>query len=78
MNLKAIRTRVANLMLYAIIYAEEYITEYLDGVLLSFQRELVKHKNVQINQIIARTLTYLGRFCDYEALTKLVYPTIKV
>ena len=57
------------------VYVEEGITEFLDLVFLCFQRELVKQRNKQINDVICKTLGYLGRFCDYEGLTNLVYPT---
>jgi len=60
------------------VYVEEGITEYLDITFLAFQRELVKHKNKQINDLVEKTLQYIGRFCDYEAITNLIYPTIKV
>jgi hypothetical protein len=77
---ESIRVRVANLMLFSIVFTEEHITEYLDEILLCFEKELSRTKNFnkEIQEIIAKTLKLIGRFCDYDSISRLLYPTIEV
>jgi hypothetical protein len=81
---EGIKIRVSNLILYSIIYAEDSIIEYLDQIFLCFQKEITRVKagkgitkdSVQIVEPMIKSLKLLGRFCDYESITKLIYPTI--
>jgi hypothetical protein len=77
---ESIRLRVANLLLFSILYTEEHIYEYLDQILLCFERELSKTKNVKkdLHEPIIKALKLLGRFCDYESISNLLFPTIEV
>jgi hypothetical protein len=77
---ESIRARVANLILYSIVFTEEHITEYLDQTLLCFERELskTKNKNKDIQETIIKTLKLIGRFCDYDSISHLLFSTIEV
>ena len=86
-----IKFKVANLLLYSIAYSEDVIVEYLDQVLLLFERDFIKTSNhnidiltrnvrqqsTEINTVLIKGVKLLGRFCSYEALTNLLYPTVK-
>jgi hypothetical protein len=77
----AIRIRVANLILFSIIYAEDHLIEYLHEIFLCFERELSRSNEKWVKDIvdpIEKALRFLGRYCDYESVAKLIYPTIEV
>lgn len=99
-----IKTRVVNLILFSIIYAEDNIFEFLDEIILSLEIELSKKdylmsdlhninlqnkeivnsnkiiskENAVIYSIIKEALKFIGKFCDFESIMKLVLPTIEV
>lgn len=86
-----IKLKVANLLLYSIVYSEDGIVEYLDQVFLLFEKDFIKVSNNLIDVMILKGRKYqdeifdvlvkanklIGRFCDYESLTKVLYQTIK-
>ncbi len=79
---ESIKIKVSNLLLFSIAYAEEGIIEYLDGIIICFGKEIAyalnktNNKNSEIVESIYKSLRLLGRFCDYEAITKIIFPTI--
>ena len=88
---ESIRKKCANLLLFSIIYTEDQITEFLDVTFLCYEKELVKYSNYiysngkskqltskEIIDPINKSLIMIGRFCDYEAFTKIIYPTLEV
>ena len=46
-----IKYKVANLLLYSIVYSEEGIVEYLDGILLLFMKDFLKTSNNNIDNL---------------------------
>ena len=92
-----IKYKVANLLLYSIVYSEEGIVEYLDGILLLFMKDFLKNSNndidnlernvfvnknaisqiLEINNILVKCSEMIGIFCDFDSVTKILYPTIK-
>ena len=92
-----IKYKVSNLLLYSIVYSEEGIVEYLDGILLLFMKDFLKTSNsdidnmernifvnknaisqqLEINNILIKCSEMIGLFCDFESITKILYPTIK-
>jgi hypothetical protein len=87
-------------LLFSIIYSEEGIIEYLDGILLLFMKNFTKNSNFEneklerfnyllpsnnqsfnIYKLIENKLEiackFLGKFCDYESLTKILFSTVK-
>ena len=92
-----IKYKVANLLLYSIVYSEEGIVEYLDGILLLFMKDFLKYSNnnidnlernifvnknaisqiIEINNILIKSSEMIGVFCDFDSVTKILYPTIK-
>lgn len=89
---ESIRKKCSNLLLYSIIYCEDHITEFLDLTFLCYEKELIKYSNyinatnnkvkqltsTDIIEPIIKSLRMIGRYCDYEAITKILYPTIEV
>jgi hypothetical protein len=87
-----IRKKCAKLMFFSIVYSEDTTSEFLDQIFLCFEKELIKYSNyvngsnsrtkkltdMEIIDPINKTLRMIGRFCDYDALTKILYPTIEV
>jgi hypothetical protein len=76
---ESIRVKVANLILFSIAFTEEHITEYLDQILLCFERELSKTKNTnkEVQAAMIQSLKLLGKFCDYDSISNLIFPTIE-
>ena len=92
-----IKFKVANLLLYSIVYSEEGIVEYLDGILLLFMKDFLKCSNnnidnlernifinknalsqqIEMNNILILSTKFIGIFCDYDSVTKILYPTVK-
>ena len=95
-----IKFKVANLLLFSIIYSEEGIIEYLDGILLMFMKYFTKNSNFEnenlerfnyllpdknqsfnlyknIEKKLEIACEFLGKFCDYESLTKILFSTVK-
>ena len=92
-----IKYKVSNLLLYSIVYSEEGIVEYLDGILLLFMKDFLKNSNnfidnlerniymnknaysqiIEINNILIKSSEMIGVFCDFDSITKIIYPTIK-
>ena len=89
---ESIRKKCAKLMFFSIVYSEDIVSEFLDQIFLCYERELIKYSNFvngsnsrtkkltdkEIIEPINKTLRMIGRFCDYEAVTKILYPTIEV
>lgn len=81
---EGIKIRVSNLILFSIVYTEDAIIEYLDQIFLCFQKEITRVKasrgvtkdSILIIEPMIKSLKLLGRFCDFESITKLIYPTI--
>ena len=46
-----IKYKVSNLLLYSIVYSEEGIVEYLDGILLLFMKDFLKNSNNNIDNL---------------------------
>ena len=46
-----IKYKVSNLLLYSIVYSEEGIVEYLDGILLLFMKDFLKNSNNDIDNL---------------------------
>ena len=92
-----IKLKVANLLLFSIVFAEEMIVEFLDGILLLFMKDFLKNSNIEIdnllrnipenvfrknnekeiNIVLIKAVKLMGRFCDYDSITKILYSTIK-
>ena len=92
-----IKLKVANLLLYSIVFAEEMIIEFLDGILMLFMKDFLKTSNSElenllrniqqnlfrkdndreINIILIKAVKLMGRFCDYDSITRILYSTIK-
>ena len=87
-------------MLFSIIYSEEGIIEYLDGILLLFMKNFTKNSNFEneklerfnyllpsnnqsfntykiIENKLEISCKFLGKFCDYESLMKIIFSTVK-
>jgi hypothetical protein len=81
---ESIKIKVSNLILFSIIFAEDGVTEFLDEIILCFEREIVRIKggrgtNRDSNKIIEPlylALKFVGRYCDYDSVTKLIFPTL--
>jgi len=77
---ETIRARISNLLLFSVIYSEDAVIEFLDQILFSLARELVKNKpnkqNMPILEPIYKTLKILGRFCDFDSIANLIFPTL--
>ena len=63
------KLKVANLLLFSIIYSEEGIIEYLDGILLLFMKNFIKIRILKMKnwkdliiyyQVIIKVLIYIN------------------
>jgi len=58
------RERSAQLLLCSIIYTEDFMTQYLDHLLVAMYKSVLEPTNKVIKQIIPLTLKLLGRYCS--------------
>lgn len=61
------RERASNLLLCSIIYTEDFMTQFLDHLLVALYKAVLEKDNKVVKQKIPECLRYLGRYCKPEA-----------
>jgi len=57
------RLRCSQLLLYSTMYAEDYMTQFLDELLVAIYRNIIDKENKIIHENISKTIKLLGRYC---------------
>lgn len=71
------RERSSNLILFSVIYSEDYMVQFLDNLLVSLYKVILEKENKTIMTNIPRVLTLLGRYCMPSHYRSLVMDAIK-
>lgn len=65
--LEASRLRCSCLLLFSTIYSEDYMTQFLDELLVSMYKVVIDKSNKDIADNIKLTLRLIGRYCKPSA-----------
>ena len=68
--------RTSNLLLYSIIYAEDFMVQFMDEMLVGMYRVVLQKDNKVLMKNIPASFRYLGRYCMPYTYEKLVIPAI--
>lgn len=71
------RERSSNLILFSIIYSEDYMVQFMDNLLVSLYKVILEKENKIIMKNIPIVLTLLGRYCMPSHYRSLVMDAIK-
>ena len=69
--------RTSNLLLYSIIYCEDFMTQYMDEMLVAMYKVVLNKKNKVLHSNITRSFKLLGRYCPPETYESLLMLAIK-
>lgn len=68
--------RTSNLLLYSIIYSEDYMTQFMDEMLVAMYRTTLSKTNKVLMRNMPRCFRFLGRYCMPNTFEKLILPAI--
>jgi len=71
------RERASHLLLCSIIYTEEFMTQYLDHLLVALYKGIGERENKAVMRNLPLCLKYLGRYCPPKAYGTLVLQAIR-
>lgn len=71
------RARASHLMLMSIIYAEEFIVQFLDNLLVSLYRVALEPLDKTLKKNVPLIMRYLGRYCPPKSYQELIISAIK-
>lgn len=71
------RERSSNLILFSIIYSEDYMVQFLDNLLVSLYKVVLEKENKIIMTNVPKALTLLGRYCLPSQYRSLVMDAIR-
>jgi hypothetical protein len=69
--------RSASLLLCCVVYAEDYMTQYLDHFLISLYKAILDKTNKVVMEKVPLILQLIGRFCDPTAYHKVLCMAMK-
>ena len=68
--------RTSNLLLYSIIYSEDYMTQFMDEMLVAMYRTILSKTNKVLMKNLPLCFKLLGRYCMPSTYEKLILPAI--
>jgi len=71
------RERASHLLLCSIIYTEDFMTQYLDHLLVALYKGIGEKENKVVMKNLPLCLKYLGRYCPPVAYGTLVLQAIR-
>jgi hypothetical protein len=71
------RLRCSQLLLYSTMYAEDYMTQFLDDLLVAIYRNIIDKENVIIYDNVSLTVKLLGRYCKPLGYQELLISAIR-
>ena len=69
--------RASHLLVYSIVYAEEFMTQFLDKLLVSMYKVVNSNDNKILSKNIPLSFKLLGRYCMPYSYEQLVLTAIK-
>jgi len=68
--------RTSNLLLYSVIYSEDFMVGYMDEMLVKMYKVVLQKKNKTIAKNVRLSFRFLGRYCMPYTYEKLIIPAI--
>ena len=68
--------RTSNLLLYSIIYSEDFMVQYMDEMLVAMYKTILSTTNKVLMNNMPRCFKFLGRYCMPSTYEKLLMPAI--
>ncbi len=68
--------RTSNLLLFSIIYSEDYMVQFMDEMLVSMYKVILAKSNKVLVKNLPMSFKYLGRYCMPSTYEKLLIPAI--
>ena len=68
--------RTSNLLLFSVIYSEDFMVQFMDECLVKMYRVVLSKKNKVIDRNIKMSFKFLGRYCLPYTYEKLIIPAI--
>ena len=68
--------RASNLLLYSLIYSEDYIVQHMDEMLVKMYKVILQKDNKVLMKNMPLCFRFLGRYCMPISYEKLIIPAI--
>lgn len=68
--------RTSNLLLYSVIYSEDFMVQYMDEMLVGMYKVVLTKTNKILMKNLPLTFRFLGRYCMPSTYIKLIIPAI--
>jgi len=68
--------RTSNLLLYSIIYSEDYMVQFMDEMLVKMYKVVLSKTNKVLMKNLPKSFHFLGRYCLPSHYEKLILPAI--
>ena len=68
--------RTSNLLLFSIIYSEDYMVQYMDEMLVKMYKVVLSKTNKTLMRNLPLSFKFLGRYCQPVNYEKLLMPAI--
>lgn len=75
--LETSRERASYLVLYSIIYCEEWMTQFMDNLLVALYKVVLEKSTKNIKNNIELSLKFIGRYCTPKAYQQLIMSALK-
>lgn len=69
--------RVSHLLLFSIIYCEDFMTQYMDEMLVAMYKNILNKNNKVISGNVSKSFKLLGRYCPTQSYESLLILAIK-
>jgi hypothetical protein len=70
------RQRAAHLLLWLLVYTEDYITQFLDHLLLSLYKAILEKEDMVLKEKLEIWAKLIGRYCSAETFKPFLFSTI--
>jgi hypothetical protein len=75
--LETSRERASFLVLFSIIYCEEWMTQFMDNLLVALYKVVLEKSTKQVRSNIELSLKFLGRYCSPKSYQQLLMSALK-
>lgn len=71
------KERASNLLLYSVVYVEDFMTQFLDNALVALYKSVLEKENKTVSKNIRESLKLIGRYCVPDSFRELIISAIK-
>lgn len=68
--------RTSNLLLFSVIYSEDFMVQYMDECLVKMYKVVLQNKNKVISRNVRLSFKFIGRYCLPYTYEKMIIPAI--